>query len=386
MGPHGWSAASVAASATLGMRDLAADLERYCLLPALSGHEDAVIRAFAADLRPLVDELSVDALGNVLGTMHGSDPAAPSVMVFAHLDQLGMVVQRITDDGFVKVARVGGLPERVLAGQVVHILRPGEPAIPGVVGTIAHHLTPEQAKYVVPPIAEVAIDVGARSAEDARDLGVEVGRPVVYEPRFLPLLHGRVAATSLDDRGGIAALLSCAQMLSGARPPWTVHIVGTVQEEFTVRGAVVAAEALRPRVAVCLDVVPATDSPQTVGHSDIRLGGGPVLGTYTFHGRGTLNGLIPDPRLVSLVTEQAGSLGIAVQRHATVGLLTDTSYVQFTGEGVAAVELGWAVRYTHSPVETCQLSDLRELVTLTSALVRSLPADWPVSRVEVPGP
>jgi putative aminopeptidase FrvX len=304
-------------------------------------------------------------------------------MIFAHLDQIGMVVQRITDDGFIKVERLGGVPERVLAGQVVQIITESGDRIPGVVGTVAHHLTPAEAKYVVPTIGQIAIDIGAVSAEAARSLGVDVGRPVVYEPRFTMLGDHRVAATSLDDRGGIAVLLEVARHLAANRPAWTVYIVGTVQEEFNLRGAMVAAQATSPKVAISLDLVPATDTPDTSGHSDIQLGNGPVIGTYTFHGRGTLNGLIPSPRLVNTVDESASRAGIAVQKHATVGMLTDASYVQLVGEGVAAIDLGWPTRYTHTAVEVCELSDLEGLQALVCAVLDDFTEPWITSRIDL---
>jgi putative aminopeptidase FrvX len=362
---------------------LIGDLERYCLMAAVAGHEDPAIRAFHADLEPLVDHISVDALGNVIGTIDGASLPEESVMVFAHLDQIGMVVQRITDDGFVKVERLGGVPERVLAAQVVHIMTESGDVVPGVVGTVAHHLTAADSKYVVPTIDKIAIDIGATSSDQARSLGVEVGRPVAYEPRFTMLGDDRVAATSLDDRGGIAVLLGVARHLAQHRPAWTVHIVGTVQEEFNLRGAMVAAQAVKPKVAISLDLVPATDAPDTSGHSDVRLGGGPVIGTYTFHGRGTLNGLLPSPRLVQVVEAAASRIAMTVQRHATVGMLTDSSYVQFVGDGVAAIDLGWPTRYTHTPVETCQLSDLEQLRDLTCAVVDSFTDAWPTARITV---
>lgn len=364
---------------------LLADLERYCLIPALAGHEGAAVRAFHADLAPHVDRISVDRLGNVIGTINGSGSGESSVMVFAHLDQLGMIVQRITAEGFIRVVRVGGLPERVLAGQVVHILTPVGP-VPGVVGTIAHHLTPPEARYVVRPIEQVAIDVGAASAEQARTVGIEVGQPVVYEPRFTRLASGRVTGTSIDDRGGIAVLLGVARSLHQRRPEWTVHLVGSVQEEFNLRGAVVAAQELQPHLAISLDIVAATDAPDTTGHSDIRLGAGPVMGTYTFHGRGTLNGLIPDPRLVERAARCAAERGLPLQRHATVGLLTETSYIQLIGRGVAALDLGWPTRYTHSPVETCEIADLVGLQHLVEAVLWSLSGPWPQSRFDLSAP
>jgi putative aminopeptidase len=358
-------------------------LERYCLIPALAGHEGAMVAAMANDLRGHVDQLTVDAMGNLIATLEGSEPTAPRVMLFAHTDQVGMAVRAIQPDGYLRVERVGGVPERVLAGSVVHVRSRDGGWVPAVIGTVAHHLTPDEAKYVVPPIRQVYLDVGAIDVRSARALGIEVGAPVVYEPRFTPLADDRVAATSLDDRGGCAVLVDLALRLAAARPAASVHLVGSAQEEFNLRGAMVAAQSLEPDVAISIDLVVACDTPDLAGHNDVRLGGGPVLGTYTFHGRGTLNGLIPHPRLVDLVERAAAAEDIALQRHASVGMLTDSSYVQLVGDGVACVDLAWPTRYTHTGVEVADIRDLSHLEALIEAVVRALPDRWESARVQV---
>jgi putative aminopeptidase len=361
--------------------DLRARLERYCLTPAMAGYEDRMVRAMAADLQDAVDRLHVDAMGNLLTTIEGTEPGAPAVLLFAHTDQIGMVVRAVRPDGYLRVERVGGVPERILAGAVVRVRTTDDDWLPAVIGTVSHHLTRDEAKYVVPPIREVYLDVGATDAAAVEALGIRVGAPVVYEPRFTPLTGERVAATSLDDRGGCAALVEVALRLASHRPAATVHIVGSAQEEFNLRGAMVAAQALQPDLAISVDLVVACDTPDLEGFNAIRLGGGPVLGTYTFHGRGTLNGLLPHPRLVALVERTAEDEGIVLQRNAAVGMLTDSSYVQLVGEGIASVDLAWPTRYTHTGVELSDVRDLADLARLIEATVRGLPDRWERARV-----
>ena len=303
-------------------------LEKYCLTPAISGFEDMMIKSLKADLAEFVDEIRVDVLGNVIATIKSEHPSTSSLMVFAHTDSLGMIVKKIEENGFIRIERIGGVPERILAASNVILQTVAGTTINGVVGYVSHHLTPPEDKYKVKPINECYLDIGAKSAQEVADAGVRVGTPVIYRPSFEKLLNNRVSATSIDDRGGCALLVELAEYFKKNRPPITLHLVGTVQEEFNLRGAMVAAQQIKPTAAISIDLVAASDTPDIQNGNGIKVDSGPVVGTYTFHGRGTLNGLIPHPHLLSLIDKAAASAKINLQRHATIGLLTDASYVQ----------------------------------------------------------
>jgi putative aminopeptidase FrvX len=160
----------------------------------------------------------------------------------------------------------------------------------------------------------------------------------------------------------------------------TTHLVFSVQEEFNLRGAVTAAQALSPDVAIQLDIILATDTPEMAARGDVRLGGGPAMSLYSFHGRGTLNGTIPHPALVSLFAQTARRENLSLQRSAHVGALTDSSYVQLVGAGVAAIDLGYPTRYTHSSLEVCDLADLEGLVRLLAAGIAAVDGDLGLDR------
>jgi putative aminopeptidase FrvX len=355
------------------MMNLIDRLEKYCLTPAMAGHEDGMIKNLKSDLSEFVDEVRVDVLGNVIATINGTDSNGSSLMVFAHTDSLGMVVKRIEDNGYLRLERVGGVPERILpATNVVLQIAPGK-TINGVIGFVSHHLTPPEDKYKVKQIGECYVDIGATNSAEVVAVGVKIGTPVLYRPSFEKLLNNRIAATSIDDRGGCALLVEIASHFKKQKPAITLHIVGTVQEEFNLRGAMVAANQLQPTAAICIDLVAASDTPDISSGNSVRVGAGPVVGTYTFHGRGTLNGLIPHPKMVELVDKAAVSKKIKLQRHATLGLLTDASYVQLVGKGVATVDLAWPTRYTHSGVESCSMDDLENLRVLLIELIDSFP-------------
>ena len=359
---------------------LAQRLERYCLTVATSGREESMIQAIQEDLSSFTSEISVDSFGNVMAQFPASTPSDKTVMVFAHTDQLGMVVTKIEDNGFIRVVRLGGVPERVLPGSVVKVITADGGTVTGVMGTPPHHLTPESMKYQVPTIDKAYIDIGATSSTEVHELGIHIGAHVSYEPRFERLQNNRVAGTSIDDRGGCAVLVGLAEHLAREPAPVNVALVATVQEEFNLRGAMLAAEKLKPVAAISLDLVAAGDTPEMGTPNGIEVGAGPVMGLYSFHGRGTLNGVIPHPGLVRMVDDSATRAAITTQRHATVGLLTDASYVQLVNGGTPSIDLCWPTRYTHTGVEMCSLDDLEQLQGLVTSLVSHFPAEWDDSR------
>jgi putative aminopeptidase FrvX len=354
-------------------------LSTLMMIPGLSGHEDRVRRHIRARLDDLGIASRSDRLGNLIATLEG-DPEAPSVMLFTHMDQLGFVVREIEADGLVRVERVGGVPERALPSQAV-LLCVGEGRdLTGVIANKSHHATTQDEKYRVVPYSELYIDTGNSSAEAVEAAGVKVGTPVIYLPRVLELAEDRVAGTSVDDRAGCAVLLELAgQLTQGPRLP-TLHLVFTVQEEFNLRGALPAAQMLQPDIAIQLDLVLAADTPDMRARSDVKLGGGPAISLYSFHGRGTLNGVIPHPAMVRLFEEAARAESLALQRSAHIGALTDLSYVQHVGEGAAAIDVGFPLRYTHSSLEVCDLNDLEGLVRLLAAGVERIDGDFSLDR------
>ena len=358
------------------MRDrLKEDLTGLMAIPGLSGHEGRVRHAIASRLSSEGIDSRSDRMGNLIATFDGAADR-PAVMLFTHMDQLGFIVRKIEDDGLVRVERLGGVPERALASQAVTLcVGPGRD-VDGVLYNKAHHATQPDEKYQVPKISEVRIDTGHGSRESIEAAGVQIGTPVVYRPNILPLANDRIAGTSIDDRAGCAVLLEVARALNSRPDGPTVHIVFSVQEEFNLRGAVVAAQALRPDIAIQIDLMLATDTPEMADRGDMKLGGGPGMSLYSFHGRGTLNGVIPHPSAVRLLEETAAAEGIPLQRSAQSGVLTDLSYVQLVGEGVVSIDVGFPMRYSHSSLEVCDLGDLEGLTRLLTAALSRIGPDF----------
>lgn len=358
---------------------LRATLSELMAIPGLSGHEDRVRRYIRGRLNDLGIASRSDSLGNLIATWEG-DSDAPSVMLFAHMDQLGFVVRKIEANGLLRVERLGGVPERALASQAVLICVGEGLDLPGVIANKSHHATTPEDKYRVVPYPELYIDTGLSSADAVEAAGIRVGTPVIYLPRVLALADDRLAGTSVDDRAGCAVLLELAGLLREREGLPSVHLVFSVQEEYNLRGALPAAQALLPAIAIQLDLVLATDTPDMGARGDVMLGGGPAMSLYSFHGRGTLNGVIPHPAMVRLFEDAARAASLPLQRSAHMGALTDLSYVQFAGEGVAAIDMGFPLRYSHSSLEVCDVNDLAGLVHLLAAALDRIDGNFSLDR------
>lgn len=358
------------------------DLKALMLIPGLSGHEERVAAWLRARLSDLGLTHRTDRLGNLIATLPG-DPAKPSVMVFTHMDQLGFFVRKVEADGLIRVERMGGVSERAMAAQEVTLCgTKGDVA--GIIMNKAHHATTPEEKYKVLTAPEIRIDTGHGSKAAVEAAGIRIGTPVVYAGRVIELANDRIAGTSVDDRAGCAALLELARLRVGqaenAKDSPTLHLVWSVQEEFNLRGAVVAAQNLVPDIAIQIDLMLATDTPDMADRGEMLMGGGPGISLYSFHGRGTLNGVIPHPALVRLMEKTSEALSLPLQRSAQVGVLTDLSYVQLLGDGVAAIDVGFPMRHAHSSAECCDLGDLEGLVRLLDGALQRIPQAMKLER------
>lgn len=355
------------------------DLKALMLVPGLSGYEERVAAMVRGRLDGIGLDHRTDRMGNVIATVKG-DAAAPALMLFTHMDQLGFIVRKVREDGLIRVERMGGVPERALASQQV-LLCVGEGRdVPAIIINKAHHSTTPDEKYQVVKAPELLVDAGFSNKSEADRAGVRIGTPIVYRPAVMELGTHRIAGTSVDDRAGCAVQLAVAEQLVNRSGGPTVHLVFSVQEEFNLRGAQVAAQALQPDMAIQIDLMLASDTPDMAERGDMVLGGGPGISLYSFHGRGTLNGVIPHPAMVRLMEESAEALAMPLQRSAQVGVLTDLSYVQLVGQGVAALDVGFPMRYSHSSTECCDVRDLEALASLLSHAIGAVTPDFSLDR------
>lgn len=356
-------------------------LEQLCAIHAVSGREDAMTAFIRDILRPLVDEVSVDRLGNVVGVLKGSRAPECRLMLQAHMDELGLIVRNITEGGFLLVERIGGVPEKSLPGQRVDIMNDAGELISGYVGTKSHHVTTPEEKFKVPGIHDMFIDIGAFSREDVARAGIQVGDPIAYHPNFHRFGSGMICSKALDDRVGVFVLLETLKALAKDRPACTLIFAFTVLEEFSIRGSLPTVTATKPDAIISVDITIAPDTPIDKPLHPVALGQGPAMKMMDFHGRGTLGGLFSSPRLRRFIERTARENGVPLQREVIVGIITDPAFQLYLDDkGYVIAALSIPQRYSHAPVQMCHETDVRYTLQLLKAVCQAFTPELDLSR------
>ena len=356
-------------------------LEQLCAIHAVSGREDAITAFVREAIRPMVDELSIDNLGNVVGILHGEQYPEHRLMLQAHMDELGLIVRNIKDDGFIQVERVGGMPEKSLLGARLDILTDDGRIIPGYVGTKSHHITQPDEKYRVPGIHEQFIDVGLTSREAVEESGIQVGDPITYHPNFHRFGDGSVCSKALDDRVGVFILMETLKEFSQHRPPCTIVFSFTVLEEFSIRGSLPTVTLTKPDAIISLDVTIATDTPVDRELHPVAMRKGPAIKMMDFHGRGTLGGLFSSPKLRRYIETIARSEGIPLQREVIVGVITEPAFQLYLGDkGYVIAGLSIPQRYSHAAIQMCHERDILQMLRLVKAVASAFTPQLDLSR------
>lgn len=364
------------------MKSTVEELRHLTSIPALSGLEDGMIKEMVERFTPLADAVEVDRIGNVTATFHGTKAKNPTMLVFAHVDELGLMVSKVEKDGFLRFNRIGGVPEKTLMGQYmdVHALD-GNSHVTGFVGTYAHHLTPPEWKRTVPDPDKMYIDLGFDSDEEVLAHGIDIGSAVTYQHNFHELGNGKITSKALDNRIGVLILIALAEHLHENPPQGTVYVVASVQEEFNIRGVMPAFTRLEPDASICIDITPACDPPDLNHKYATALGKGPAIMHMNFHGRGTLGGLIPNPKLRMYMEKTLHDNTVPFQRETALGVITDDAFTLMAGtQGTAMAHLSIPMRYSHSPVETACVSDIELTIKGVNAIVENFGAAIDLSR------
>jgi putative aminopeptidase FrvX len=348
-----------------GMREL---LRELVLADAPSGREQEVQKIVLRELEPLVDDLHVDIMGNVIAQVNGATDKR--FMLIAHQDEdWALLVTHIDDQGYLRFTRLVGHRWNLL-GQRVNI-HGAKGKLTGVVGLPAPHLIPvkEQQKGYRPEFDRMFIDCGAQSAEDAQSMGFEIGQYVTAEKHFKELANGRLLGNCFDNRVGLVAMIEVLRRIHQTKVDMNVVVVASVQEELGTRGARPAAFSVEPDYAVALDVSPTGDHPNIKeGLVPVRVGEGPVLLVadqyhVTSH---LLNTWIQEVAN----THQLPLQGVALRSPVHFG--TDAAAVELSKSGSRATALLVPTRYFHTTNSLIQYSDLEESVQLLVKCLESL--------------
>ncbi len=326
-------------------------LKRLCETPGIPGREDRVRALVADEMRPLVDDLRVDVLGNVVGTRRGE---GPRVMVAAHMDEIGFFVSHIDDKGFLRLQPVGGFDERTLIAQRVLVHGFDGRVYRGAVQPAAKpiHLL-DRAKAKPAKLDELFVDVGLPAARVKA--GIEVGDAVTLD-RSLEEVGDGVLGKALDDRVGVYVMIEALRAAKGSGVE--VVAVAATQEEVGLRGAQTAAFDIKADVAVALDVTLALDTPGTAPEAAVtRLGQGVALKVMDASH-------IAHPKLLRHLRDLAEANAIPYQLEVLPRGGTDAGAMQLARAGAAAVTMSIPTRYVHSVNELASRDDIDAAVRL----------------------
>ena len=327
-------------------------LERLCTCTAPSGFEGPAAAVAAELLRPLVDEVSIDRMGNVLGVRRSKTPNAPKLLLDAHLDEIGLIVTGV-EDGFLRFRSIGGVDPRMLPGRELVVLT--DPPLRGLVACPAGG---DENKSV--PLNELYVDVGLSQEEAER--AVPVGTPMVYRAGCFPLGEDQMCGKSMDDRACFVTLLRAAELLHDKELDVELHIMGSTREEVSGAGATVGTWAVAPDFCVAVDVTHGK-TPDGPADKTFELGGGPAIGV--------------GPNMTRWMTERmiakAREHGIPYQLEIMSGHTGTNGWeMQISREGVATSVLSLPLKYMHTPVETLSLADMEGVAQLLAAFTENL--------------
>lgn len=333
-------------------------IKELCLLNGVSSFEDEVRDYIKEKAAPHADELRVDPMGTLIVFKKGKKATGNKLLLAAHMDEVGLIVKRITDDGYLKFNCVGGIDRRVLLGKKVLV---GAKRIPGVIGLKAIHMTTVEEREKLPKLEDYYIDIGAKHKEDAEKL-TALGDFAAFESDCVLFGNGLIKAKALDDR------LGCAIMLELLKEdlPMDCTFAFTVQEEVGCRGAHGAAFSIAPKIALVLETTTAADLAGIDGHKQVcSLGNGPVVPFMD-------NGSVADRGLFELLRDLAEKHDIPWQTKHYIAGGNDASVIQRSREGVRTVVMSAAVRYLHAPSSVASLSDFHGMLNLARLFINAI--------------
>ena len=343
-------------------------LEAILSTPSPSGFEAKLQKVIRDHMESFADETHRDVHGNQWFVLN---PKAPTrVMLAGHVDEIGLMVRYVDEQGFIWVTRIGGTDAVQMWGSRVHIHTKKGPLL-GIIGKRPIHNTPPEERSKGAKLEDLFIDIGAKNKADAMKR-VDIGDPITQIEGFARLANNLVLARGMDDRIGAFVVMEAFKKVAleqrkkkGRKCQVGVYSVGSVQEEVGLRGARTSAYAIDPHVGIAVDVGPATDYPsenkKVVG--DTKVGSGPVL-----HRGPNING-----PLAKVMEATAKKNRIPIQISGNGGIMgTDAGAIQVNKRGVAAALVSIPNRYMHSPVEVVSLVDVEGAVNLLAKVLMSL--------------
>jgi endoglucanase len=313
-----------------------------------SGYEHDILQAIRSEIEPLVDEIRVDALGNLIARKGKLGKNGKRIMLAGHMDEIGLMATHIDPNGFVRFSGIGGLyPQTLFSGRVRFVN--------GVTGVIGGERITDVNKSL--SVSQLFIDVGATSDKNCP---IKIGDVAAFERPFFDM-GKRLISKAMDDRIGCAVMIEALRSMKTS--PHEIYFVFTTQEEVGLRGAATSAFGIDPEIGISVDVTSTGDTPKA-RKMDVSLGKGPAIKIKD-------SGMLSDVRVVKWMIQTAEKAKIPFQREVLEGGTTDAKAIQLTRSGVPVGCISIPCRYIHSPSEMVDTDDVENATKLLVAMLSS---------------
>ena len=336
-------------------------LERLTGVPGVPGREERVADLIRSSLPSKNCNCTLDNLGNLIAHFPGK---GKRVMLAAHMDEVGLIVQRILPNGFLKVERIGGTSLRALPGNRLSLWT-SKGCIPAYAGVLPQHLDTNEPM----DFSKIYIDIGSISDQETRAMHIAPGDVLTWESPLRSMGDTLISGKSLDDRLGCYILIQLAKLIRPQELKCDLYLAFTVQEETMLMGGMTAANAVSPEIIIGVDGTLSFDTPDLEGSQcDLCLGKGPAV-KWMDAIRGKLAAFVPDQKLAHHVRETAKRNDIPLQDEIVTGISTAITPMLYAGKGAAALAFSVPLRYHHTPIETADLRDVENIISLLKTLL-----------------
>lgn len=339
-------------------------LQNLVNIPGVPGREERVAAFIRSSLSSTCD-CQLDNLGNLIAHIPGK---GKRVMVVAHMDEVGFMVQRILPSGFLRVERMGGTSLRALPGSRLSLWT-SNGCVAGVAGVLPQHLDNHEP---ISDFSTIYIDIGSSSAEETRTMGVKPGDVLTWDSPLRSLTGSLISGKALDDRLGCYSLIRLTEIIKPEDLQCDLFLLFSVQEESMLTGGITAANSIEPDVIIGIDGTLSFDTPDLEGkQGDIHLGAGPAV-KWMDAIRGKMAAYVPNHALTDRVCEIAQAMHIPLQDEVAVGMSTAITPMVYAGRGARSCALSIPIRYHHTPIEMADLQDVEKTIILLKALLTTV--------------
>lgn len=331
-------------------------VKKYCSIDGLSRYEDEVAQELKKSTLDKNLQYDRDGMGSIIISQKNKPKNGPVIQIAAHMDEVGFIVQDITERGQLRVSMIGGIWPLTVIGTKAIVYNSKGKKYEGVFGHTSIHILELEKRNKVPELKDLYVDLGFKTKKETEDNGIEVGNQVLLTGDCFEMNDEYAVAKAMDNRAGVAVLEEVINRVKNKSLSSQVYFVGTVQEEVGTRGAKTSVQKIKPNIAIALDTCASHDTYQAISGTQ-ELSKGAALRIKDM-------GTLMDPKLIDYLMKLSKEYKIPVYKYVAQGGGTDAAELQYGNAGVATITISLPQRYLHSPLGVCSMKDLNAAADL----------------------